>query len=214
MIYEVRTYDLKPGAISQAEDAFAEALPYREKYSPIAAFWHTEVGPLNQIIHVWGYESLEERDRLRTQAGKDPNWPPKITPGAILNMDSEIWHPAPFMNPMGGDQALGDIYEMRIYTYHPGVIPELMERWNEVLPEREKLSPLAAGMYTEFGGLNRWMHIWPYKDLNHRAEIRAEANKSPNWPTTKLIPASERNLKGPLRMQNKILIPASFSPMH
>ncbi|MCH8298614.1 MAG: NIPSNAP family protein, partial [Chloroflexi bacterium] len=56
MIYEVRTYDLKPGAVPQAEEAFAEALPYREKYSPIAAFWHTEIGPLNQIIHVWGYE--------------------------------------------------------------------------------------------------------------------------------------------------------------
>ena len=103
---------------------------------------------------------------------------------------------------------------MRIYNYQPGVIPELIERWNEVLPEREKFSPLAAGMYTEFGGLNRWMHIWPYKDLNHRAEIRSAANRSPNWPTTKLIPASERGSKGPQRMQNKILIPARFSPMH
>ena len=214
MIYEVRTYDLKPGTISQAEDAFKIALPYREKYSPLAAFWHTEIGPLNQIIHVWGYESLEERGRVRAEAGKDPNWPPKITQGSIVNMDSEIWHPAPFMNPMGGDQALGSIYEMRIYNYLPGVIPELMDRWNEVLPEREKLSPLAAGMYTEFGGLNRWMHIWPYKDLNHRSKVREEANKSPNWPTTKLIAASERAAKGPQRMQNKILIPASFSPMH
>ena len=33
MIYEVRTYDLKPGAVPQAEEAFAEALPHREKYS-------------------------------------------------------------------------------------------------------------------------------------------------------------------------------------
>ena len=53
MIYEVRTYDLKAGAVPQAEEAFAEALPHREKYSPIAALWHTEIGPLNQIIHVW-----------------------------------------------------------------------------------------------------------------------------------------------------------------
>ncbi len=104
MIYEVRTYDLKPGAIPQAEEAFAEALPYREKYSPIAAFWHTEIGPLNQIIHVWGYENLEERDNIRAAAGKDSNWPPKITPGNILNMNSEIWNPAPFMKPMGGDR--------------------------------------------------------------------------------------------------------------
>ena len=29
MIYEVRTYDLKAGAVPQAEEAFAEALPHR-----------------------------------------------------------------------------------------------------------------------------------------------------------------------------------------
>ena len=45
MIYEVRTYDLKPRSIVQAEEAFAEALPHRAKYGPIAAFWHTEIGP-------------------------------------------------------------------------------------------------------------------------------------------------------------------------
>ncbi|GIT69179.1 MAG: hypothetical protein Ct9H300mP27_02830 [Chloroflexota bacterium] len=85
------------------------------------------------------------------------------------------------MKPMGGDQALGGIYEMRTYTYEPGSIPELLKRWTEVLPAREELSPLAAGMYTELGALNRWMHIWPYKDLNHRTEVRN--TKLPNWPS-------------------------------
>ena len=83
-------------------------------------------------------------------------------------MNAEIWQPAPFMKPMGGDQALGNIYEMRTYTYQPGSMPELLRRWAESLPYREEFSPLAAGMHTEFGGLNKWMHIWPYKDLNHR----------------------------------------------
>ena len=142
MIYEVRTYDLKPGAVPQAEEAFAEALPHREKYSPIAAFWHTEIGPLNQIIHVWGYESIDERNRIRAEASQDPNWPPKITPGNILNMNAEIWNPAPFMRPMGGDQALGNIYEMRVYTYENGSMPELLRRWEESLPYREEFSPL------------------------------------------------------------------------
>ena len=107
MIYEVRTYDMKPGAVPQAEEAFAEALPYREKYSPIAAFWHTEIGPLNQIIHVWGYDSLEERERIRAEAAQEPNWPPKITPGNILNMNSEVWTPAPFMATHGRRSGVG-----------------------------------------------------------------------------------------------------------
>ena len=204
MIYEVRTYDLKPGTVAQYEENFGNALKHREQYSKLAAFWHTEIGPLNQIIHVWPYENMDERERIRTESSKDPNWPPPSN-GAILNMNSEIWIPAPFMRPMGGDQALGNIYEMRIYTYQPGSIPELIRLWTNSLPYREEFSPLAAGMYTETGDLNRWMHVWPYNDLNHREEVRREASKSPHWPS---------GAPGRVSQENKILVPAAFSPMH
>ncbi len=204
MIYEVRTYNLKPGTVAQFEESFAEAIPHRAKYSPLAAFWHTDIGPLNQVIHVWPYESLEERDQIRAEASKDPNWPPHDL-SMIQEMQSEIWNPAPFMRPMGGDQALGSIYEMRIYTYLPGSIPELLQRWEKALPYREGFSPCVAAMHTEFGALNRWMHIWPYKDLNQREEVRKAAGGTPNWPS---------GAPGRIRQENKILIPASFSPMH
>ena len=70
MIYEVRTYALKPGSVEDFEDSFAKALPHREKYSKLGALWHTEFGPLNQVIHVWPYDNLEHRDRVREEAGK------------------------------------------------------------------------------------------------------------------------------------------------
>ena len=70
MIYEVRTYTLKPGSVAKFEENFAAALPHREKYSKLGAFWHTEIGPLNQVIHVWPYESVEERHSIREEAGK------------------------------------------------------------------------------------------------------------------------------------------------
>ena len=181
MIYEVRTYTLKPGGVPQFEANFAEALPHREKYSKLAAFWHTEIGPLNQVIHVWPYADLDERTKIREEAGKDPNWPPK-SDGLILNMESEIFIPADFMRPLGGGQALGNVYEMRSYTYQPGSMGEVLKRWGNSVPHREEFSPLAAGMYTELGGLNKWVHIWPYKDLEERNRIRAEAGATEHWP--------------------------------
>ena len=205
MIYEVRTYTLKPGGVAQFENNFAEALPHREKYSKLGAFWHTEIGPLNQVIHVWPYENLAERTQVREGAGNDPNWPPK-SDGLILNMESEIFTPAEFMKPMGGDQALGDIYEMRIYTYQPGTMGEVLKRWGDAIPHREEFSPLAAGMYTELGGLNKWIHVWPYKDLEERNKIREEASATPHWP-----PPTREFL---VKQENKICVPAAFSPMH
>ncbi|MEK7778336.1 MAG: NIPSNAP family protein, partial [Chloroflexota bacterium] len=77
MIYEMRTYMLKPGTTPEFEERFAEAMPHRQKYSRLGAFWHTEVGPLNQVIHVWPYEDMAERTRVRAAAAQDPNWPPR-----------------------------------------------------------------------------------------------------------------------------------------
>ncbi|MFQ5860144.1 MAG: NIPSNAP family protein [Dehalococcoidia bacterium] len=95
MIYEMRTYTLYPGSIAEAEKRFGEALPYREKYSKLTAFWHSDIGPLNQIIHVWGYQDLNERMRIRAESFQDPNWPPKIRE-FIVSQESKILIPAPF----------------------------------------------------------------------------------------------------------------------
>ena len=203
MIYEMRTYTLKPGNLARFEDMIAKWMPSRDKYSNLGAFWHTEFGPLNQVIHVWPYEDLNERARIRTEVPKDPGTP--ALPGdIILDMESEILIAAPFMRPMG-EQRLGNVYEMRIYTYIPGSMQEVLKRWGEVIPYREQYSPLAACWYSELGTLNRLFHVWPYKDLAERDRIRAEVSKDPHWP-----PQTPEIL---LYMENKLLIPAPFSPM-
>jgi hypothetical protein len=206
MIYEVRTYTLKPGSVAKFEENFAAALPHREKYSKLGAFWHTEIGPLNQVIHVWPYESVEERNSIREVAGKDPNWPPKNDPDMYVSMNSEIFNPAPFMRPLGGDQALGSIYEMRSYTYQVGSINKVIDIWADAVPAREEFSPLAAAMYTDVGGLNKWVHIWAYEDLDQRKNVRAEASKTSTWP-----PPTREFL---VSQETKIMVPSSFSPMH
>jgi len=206
MIYEVRTYTLKPGSVAKFEENFAAALPHREQYSKLGAFWHTEIGPLNQVIHVWPYESVEERNSIREVAGKDPNWPPKNDPDMYVSMNSEIFNPAPFMRPLGGDQALGSIYEMRSYTYQVGSINKVIDIWADAVPAREEFSPLAAAMYTDVGGLNKWVHIWAYEDLDQRKNVRAEASKTSTWP-----PPTREFL---VSQETKIMVPSSFSPMH
>jgi hypothetical protein len=53
MLYEVRTYTLRPGTVAEFEERFAKRLPLREKHSKLGAFWHTEFGPLNQERSLW-----------------------------------------------------------------------------------------------------------------------------------------------------------------
>ena len=56
MLYDFHTYDLKPRTVAELEERVAEVLPMRLEISPLGGFWHTEAGPLNQIIHIWPYE--------------------------------------------------------------------------------------------------------------------------------------------------------------
>ena len=78
--------------------------------------------------------------------------------------------------------SLGGIYEIRMYTYAPGTLPAVMERWAEKVPGRIALSPLVGAWYSELGGLNKWCHIWAYKDAGERGRIRAEAVAKGVWP--------------------------------
>ena len=71
MIYEVRTYTLRPGTVAEFEERFAKRLPLREKHSKLGAFWHTEFGPLNQVIHVYPYDDLQQRTAVRAALAQD-----------------------------------------------------------------------------------------------------------------------------------------------
>jgi hypothetical protein len=204
MIYEIRTYRLAPGSVAEVEKRFGEAYEHRKKYSPIVAFWHTEIGPLNEIIHVWPYQDLGERARIRAESAKDPNWPPKIS-DFVLSMHSEILVPFPF-SPQLTPGKMGPFYEMRIYTIKTGTLPDIMKAWEPKLPERMKLSPLAVAGHVDLGEVNRFIHIWPYNSLDQRERVRATARQAGVWP-----PGGGAGRL--LTMANKIMMPSAFSPM-
>jgi len=203
MIIEMRSYRLKPGSVPEVEKRFAEALRDRVKVSPLGAFFHTEVGPLNRIIHCWPYENLGERTRLRGEAMKLPAWPPKIQE-FLEEMESKIVIPAPF-SPKLEERRLGNLYEIRTYTMLPGAASTVIEKWAERIEGRTKLSPLAFCGHTEIGGLNQWIHVWAYKDAAERFRIRDEARAAGAWP-----PATRGQF---VKQENMFVIPAEFSPL-
>src|SRR5579885_3481874 len=116
MIIEMRTYTLQPGTVASFEERFGQALPARAQVSPLAAFWHTEVGPLNQVIHVWPYDDMAARTRLREAATKQPGWPPNVRE-FIVAQQRDISLPEPVSPPLEPRQLRG-LYEISIYTFH------------------------------------------------------------------------------------------------
>ncbi len=211
MIYEVVTSSLKPGTVGEYEKRFAEVYEHRKKYSELTVFWHTDIGPLNQTIAVWGYASHEERARVRASVLKDPNCAPK-TNDLIVREFAEIVTPTPF-SPELKPGKMGPVFEMRTYTLPAGEIPLMLENWAFAMPRRITFSPLFAVWYTELGGLNRWSHIWPYASLAARDEARAKVAAAAAWPPAAIAIKEGRKPETFVEQENKIMVPAKFSPI-
>jgi hypothetical protein len=205
MIFEMRTYLMKPGSIPEVEKRWAAALPAREKLSPLGGFWRSEVGTLNQIIHVWPYKDLNERDAIRAKAVELGIWPPKAAE-FILEMESKILHAAPF-SPHFQPGQHGNIYEFRTYTFGPGSIPKVIESWSGRIKQRTALSPLIFAGFSDIGALNQWVHVWAYKNMGERERIRGEAVAAGIWP-----PPRHESVQL-LKQVSTLAIPASFSPL-
>src|SRR5260370_38960677 len=75
MIVEMRTTLVRPMTQKKVEERFAQALPERQKLSPLGGFFHTDVGTLNQIIELWPYENMAQREDVQPPAAKI-GWPP------------------------------------------------------------------------------------------------------------------------------------------
>ena len=105
MIVEQRTYTLHPGNhLKYLELYEAEGLPVQLPIlGHLIGYYFTDIGPLNQIIHMWGYESLDERAVRRKQLFENPDWlsyVAKVRP-MIASQKSKVLVPAAFFTPTG-----------------------------------------------------------------------------------------------------------------
>ncbi len=204
MIYELRTYNLTANSVPEVERRFAEKIEARTKLSPLVGFWHTEIGPLNQIVHLWAYESLQQRADVRTKAIADGIWPPDITEFAV-SMESDILAGSPVNDPLDGPREWGNLYELRMYTFPSGTLRSVMQQFSEQSPKRLELYPGCFFM-SDLGQLNRFYQLWPYKDWAHRDELRGIYLKEGIWPPHTDVSAVHQLVRH--------MVPASFSPLH
>jgi hypothetical protein len=64
----------------------------------MVGYYYTDFGPLNQIVHMWGYESLDDRFERRKRLQASPEWQSyakKMRP-LVVNVENKLLVPAPF----------------------------------------------------------------------------------------------------------------------
>lgn len=210
MIYELRTYTVKQGTVAEvAKNAGTIGRDIRgDNYGKLEGYWISEIGQLNQVMHLWSYSDLNERARLRAELGKNARWNSEYTP---LTRPNLIRQEVRLLNGVVGPVApasTGNVYELRAYRTRPGASRQWAELMVGGLKVREKYSKIVGLWITEAGQPNEVCHIWAYADLNARAAVRAAVTKDPGWQEFlgKSAPFLEE-------MHSTIMLPAAHSPL-
>jgi len=76
MYVEERMYRLKPGAAAEYLKIYEnEGMKVQLKHLPhMVGYYFTEVGTLNMVVHLWAYDSLDQREKCRAAMYADPAW--------------------------------------------------------------------------------------------------------------------------------------------
>ena len=104
MVYELRCYTLLPGKMPEYLKA-AETIgrPARgQNFGVNHGYWTAEFGALNQIWHLWKYDSLNDRERLRGELMKNKDWTEKYVPTIrpwIQRQDLRVMNPVVDIKP-------------------------------------------------------------------------------------------------------------------
>ncbi len=210
MIHELRMYTLKPGKMPEyLEYARTIGRPARgNDYGVNHGYWTTEHGALNQVWHIWSYESLNERARLRAELQKNKAWTTEYTPRILPLLESQdirFMHP---MKPITPPAKEGGIYELRIYRTQVGQARGWAEKYLGIMPVREKYSPNVGLWVGEAPQPNEVLHMWNYADGADRAAKRAALFQDAEWN------GFLKSVEGAVvEMQSSILIPTAYSAM-
>ncbi|MDO8280574.1 MAG: NIPSNAP family protein [Burkholderiaceae bacterium] len=166
MIYQLTVETLRHGQVQ----AFLAAAAAQKKEAP-AGRWLSEFGTLNQVYTLRRIEteaaSLGDIGRLAYGEGQAD---------AVLRREVRL------LSAVKEFQASDlPVVELREYTMATGQLPRFLELMTAALPVRERFSN-ALGVWAPLSGEpDRVIHMWPYRDFAHRAQVRNDVAQEPAW---------------------------------
>ena len=100
MVVNIRTYTLVTRKMPAYLKLFEEnALPVMQRHGiELMGYYTSVVGPQNQVVHLWRFDSLADMETKRSARDADPDWQAYLvqTEGLVLMQEDKVMKPAPF----------------------------------------------------------------------------------------------------------------------
>ena len=100
MIVNIRTYTLLPRKMPTYLKLFEElGLPAMQRHGlDLMGYYTSVVGPQNQLVHLWRFDSLADMEQKRAARDGDPAWQEFLskTDGLVLMQEDKVKKPSSF----------------------------------------------------------------------------------------------------------------------
>ena len=106
MIVDMRIYSTRPGKLAAFVALYKDyAWALQQKYLGRCLGWYTVAeGPLNQVVHLWAYDSMADRETRRGAMAADPAWADYLRrseeAGLLVAQENRFLKPTDF-SPIG-----------------------------------------------------------------------------------------------------------------
>ncbi|MCE0971760.1 NIPSNAP family protein [Pseudomonas putida] len=96
-VVDYRIYTIRPrcmAAFLEAFDQLAMPILLRHLGAPLA-FYTSSIGPLNQVVHLWGYDSLDDFEKRSAARDADPDFAAylHVTRDLVVTQETRIIRP-------------------------------------------------------------------------------------------------------------------------
>jgi hypothetical protein len=103
MIVDHRTYTVAHGRMAEYLERYERlALPVQLRHlGNLVGFYVSDIGPLNQVVHIWAYTSIADREERRARMAADPEWKAFLATnnGTFVQQEIKILKPTSFSPP-------------------------------------------------------------------------------------------------------------------
>ncbi len=184
MINELRMYTTRPGKMMHVVNAsatVAQKIRNGDTYGKLVGHWSSEIGRMNQYIHMWEYKDVEEMRNLRSQLSSREDWKNKFVPLVgpyILNQEIRVLKPL-IDRKIPTDNS--NIYELKIIKLNIGQVNNWKNKFLDIISSIEGKSVNIGLWNTELQDPNEIISIWSHPNLEIMSKFWHSLNENKYW---------------------------------
>ncbi|KIJ53531.1 hypothetical protein M422DRAFT_154445 [Sphaerobolus stellatus SS14] len=170
--------------------------------------WETLVGQQDTFVHILEYENYDGYDHTTELIrGSSHEKDYKELLPHVASRSLQFNQEFAFF-PSSPPRSEGGIFELRTYQLRAGMLLQWEAAWRRGIEARKKLIAPVGAWYSQVGRLHQVHHLWQYKDMKTRKEMREKAWQLDGWNDTVSKTAELTQL-----MDSSILTPLPYSPL-